>query len=126
MTSKKLAAKKLAVKNKPIIVDSSSKESDGYLSSTESDGYSSSKESDAKLLGPPQANRGLSDYKQLREQRVAWNNARLAKLGLIGGEKPKEAKTKVIKQRKSSPEYAPRRELPDRKRKAKSYNEDEY
>ena len=79
VTTKKLAAKKLAVKKKPIIVDSSSKESDGYLSSAESDGYLSSKESDAKLSVPPQARGGLFEYEIRVQELIAWNKAQEAK-----------------------------------------------
>jgi hypothetical protein len=64
------------------------------------------------------------EYELRREETIARNNARLVMLGLDS--KLKEAKTKVVKQRKSLPEDAPRRELPDRKCKVVTYNEDEH
>jgi hypothetical protein len=90
-----------------------------------SDGYSSSDSkvrSVTKLSVPPQAI-SLSDYELRRAQNIARNKARLAMLGLDS--KPKEAKTKVVKKRKSLPVVVPRRELPVRNRKVISYKEDE-
>ena len=63
-----------------------------------------------------------SEYELLRAKNVARNNARLAELGL--GIESKEAKTKVVKKRKSLPVDEPRRVLPSRKGNAKTYNED--
>jgi hypothetical protein len=73
-------------------------------------------------LVPPQVIGGLSEYELLRAKNVARNNARLAELGL--GIESKEAKTKVVKKRKSLPIDEPLRVLPGRKRKATSYNTD--
>ena len=64
-----------------------------------------------------------SEYELRREQRIARNNARLAILGLGLGSEPKEAK-KVVKKRKSPIVDEPQRVLPNRKRKATSYNID--
>ena len=104
---------------KKVAPSSDSEQSDVYSSSDSeaSDGYSSSEDkSDTEL-----SNRGLSEYELLREQRIARNNARLAELGL--GIESKEAKTNVVKKRKSLPVNEPLR-VSERKRNAKTYNED--
>jgi hypothetical protein len=120
----KATATKVAAKKK-VAPSSDSEQSDGYSSSDSetSDGYSSSEDkSDTKLSAPPQVIGGLSEYELRREQKIARNNARLAELGL--GIESKEAKTKVVKKRKSPIVDEPRRVLPNRKGNAKTYNED--
>ena len=116
----KVAVKKVAAKKK-MAHYSDSEQSDGHSSSESeaSDGYSSS-ESDAELLAPPQVIGGLSEYELLRAKKVARNKERLEMLGLG----PTEAKKKVAKKRTSPPVNEPQRVLPERKRYAKTYNDD--
>jgi hypothetical protein len=95
---------------------------DGNSSSKESDAFLSSEESDAKLSGSPQAiRREPSDYELYVQEKIARNKARLAMLGFH--DEPKEKKTKAVKQ---PVESAPTRVLPGRKRKATTYNYDEW
>jgi hypothetical protein len=112
----KVAVKKVAAKKK-VAPSSDSEQSDVYSSSDSeaSDGYSSS-EDKSDTVG------GLSEYELRREQRIARNNARLAELGL--GIVSKKAKTNVAKKRTLPPVNETRRVLPERKRNAKTYNED--
>jgi hypothetical protein len=113
----KVAVKKVAAKKK-MAHYSDSEQSEGYLSSESeaSDGYSSSED---ESLVPPEAIQ-LSEYELFRAKNITRNKERLEMLGLG----PKEAKKKVAKKRTSPPVNEPLRVLPERKRNAKTYNDD--
>ena len=109
--------KKVAAKKK-MAHYSDSEQSDGHSSSESeaSDGYSSSED---ESLVPPVAIQ-LSEYELIRAKNVARNKERLEMLGLG----PTETKKKVAKKRTSPPVNEPQRVLPERKRYAKTYNDD--